>query len=78
MEDRISRRANAMRNARIGANLTLRQLAEKAGVRFVTIGRIERGEHSGNIDTIERIADALKISIDEYVGHKTENSEEDT
>ena len=54
--------------ARKRAGLSQERLAEMAGLPRNTLGRIERGEHVGMIDTIELLADALRISIDEYIG----------
>lgn len=51
------------------AGLSLRELAAMAGVQYNTICRLERGTHLGRIDTLELLADALGLSIDEYVGH---------
>lgn len=63
-------RGEAMRSVRIKAGLSLEELAERAGVQKNTIGRIERNEHIGRIDTIELLADVLCISIDEYIGRE--------
>ena len=62
------KRGEAMRAARLRAGLSLPQLAEKAGVSHHTIGRMERSEHGGHIDSIEWCAEALGISVDEYIG----------
>lgn len=63
-------RADAMREARERAGLTLRKLEEMSGVQFGTIARLEQGRNNGNIVTLELLADALGISVDEYVGHE--------
>ena len=63
-------RGEAMRAARKKAGLSLEELAERAGVQKNTIGRVERNEHVGRIDTIELLADVLGISIDEYIGRE--------
>lgn len=59
-----------MRYARKQAGLTIRQLSKISGVDSTTIGFIENGRSQGNISTIEMLADALGLSIDEYIGHK--------
>lgn len=64
-------RNEAMRAARKRAGLTIIQLSDLSGVSKGNIGLLERGEIMGNIVTIELLADALGITIDEYVGHKT-------
>ena len=51
--------------------LTQLELAELSGIHQVTISALEIGRNSGgNLDTIELLADALGLSIDEYVGHE--------
>jgi len=48
--------------------LTQNQLAEKAGLTIATIGRIEAGIRQGtNITTLQRIAEALGISLDKLL-----------
>lgn len=63
-------RGQHMRACRKAAGLTLRELAEKSGVWFGTINRLEMGHNDGSIVTIELLADALGVSIDEYIGHE--------
>ena len=63
-------RGEHMREARLKAGLTLRELGNISGVQFVTIGRLELGKRAGSIQTIELLADALGLSIDEYTGHE--------
>lgn len=64
-----------MRRMRIRAGLSIGALSRVSGVSRETISALERSvNRSGTIYTISRLADALEISIDEYVGHKvTEN-----
>jgi len=64
-------RGGHMRRAREAAGLTLRELAERSGVAFSHIGALERDARCGNIVTVELLADALGLSIDEYTGHET-------
>ena len=59
-----------MREAREKAGLSLRDLATRTGISSTGISQLERGIRQGNIITIELLADALGISIDEYVGHE--------
>ena len=48
--------------------LTQKQIAEKAGLTIATIGRIEADiRHGTNITTLQRIADALGISLDKLL-----------
>lgn len=50
------------------AGLTQVQLAEKSGVGFSHIGRIELGKYSIGIDTLQKIADVFGKRID-FVGN---------
>lgn len=60
-----------MRKARRRAGLSLVQLSEMSGIPESTIGSLERDvNRSGTLYTIETLADALCLSIDEYVGHE--------
>ena len=60
-----------MRMWREKRGLSQLELAELSGIHQVTISALEIGRNSGgNLDTIELLADALGLSIDEYVGHK--------
>lgn len=60
-----------MRKARKRAGLSLVQLSEMSGIPETTIGALERDvNRSGTLYTIETLADALCLSIDEYVGHE--------
>lgn len=60
-----------MRMWREKRGLTQPELARLSGISQVTISALEIGRNSGgNLDTIELLADALGLSIDEYVGHE--------
>ena len=64
-------RGEIMRMWREKRGLTQPELARLSGISQVTISALEIGRSSGgNLDTIELLADALGLSIDEYVGHK--------
>ena len=64
-------RGEIMRMWREKRGLTQLELAELSGIHQVTISALEIGRNSGgNLDTIELLADALGLSIDEYVGHE--------
>ena len=64
-------RGEYMRRARRNAELTIKQLASLSGVSANAIGGLERGKRiSGQYMTIEVLADALGLSIDEYTGHR--------
>lgn len=64
-------RGEYMRRARRNAELTIKQLAALSGVSANAIGGLERSKRiSGQYMTIEVLADALGLSIDEYTGHR--------
>lgn len=48
---------------RISARITQEQLADKVGVTIESISNIERGIHGPSFDTLEKIADALHVSV---------------
>ena len=50
---------------RVKRNLTQEQVAEMANVSRPTIGSIERGEQSPSFDTMEAIATAFGITVQE-------------
>ena len=56
--------------AREKHGLTRPQLGRKAGVATECIGKYERDENFPGLLNLLSLADALGISIDEYVGHK--------
>jgi transcriptional regulator with XRE-family HTH domain len=46
--------------------LSLRKLGERAGVSYVTIARIESGAMSPTVAMLEKLAEALEISVREF------------
>lgn len=52
-----------IRNYRIQRNLTQEKLAESAGCHPTYIGQLERGEKNATLESIEKIASALNISL---------------
>jgi transcriptional regulator with XRE-family HTH domain len=52
-------------------NMTQQELAEKSGLSFTALTKIEQGKAiKPRIQTIEKLADALNVSIDKLVGLK--------
>lgn len=45
---------------------SVRQLAQRAGVGFVTISRIENGRMSPTVAMLEKLARALEISVRDF------------
>lgn len=46
-------------------NLSQEELADKCGIHRTYIGALERGEKSPTLNTIEKLANALEITIKE-------------
>ncbi|MBQ3330818.1 MAG: helix-turn-helix transcriptional regulator [Ruminococcus sp.] len=59
-----------MKHARERAGLTIRDLAAKARVEPKTISVLENDYRQGQLATVVLLADALNISIDEYIGRE--------
>jgi DNA-binding XRE family transcriptional regulator len=45
--------------------LTQAALAEKAGVNRVTVAELETGRKQGSVTTLQRVADALAVTLDD-------------
>lgn len=65
-------RGEHMRRARMDAGLTLRQLDALSGITYSMISRYERDVYPSRISlaNVEILADALGLTIDEYIGHE--------
>jgi len=60
-----------LQNARLAAGLTQQGLCQKANLSYSTLAKIERGAiKSPSIFTIENIAEALEITLDELLGRE--------
>jgi transcriptional regulator with XRE-family HTH domain len=55
----------ALRAARLGHGLTLRQVAERSGLSRTFISQVERGEVSPSVASLTKIAEALSIHLAE-------------
>jgi transcriptional regulator with XRE-family HTH domain len=64
-----------MKQARLRAGLTQRALSKISGIHQQTINALENGYVQGTISTIETLADAIGISVDEYIGHVVTKSD---
>lgn len=65
-------RGEAMRAARERKGMSVRGLAKIADISYMTIYRLESDEIGGALASVVRLADALGLSIDEYIGHEVE------
>ena len=63
----------AMTKARENKGLTRYMLAKLAKVDKCSLGGYERGENAPGLFNLIALADALGISIDEYVGHEAKS-----
>lgn len=63
-------RGETMRKWREKRGLSQYELSELSGVTQKTIWALEHDKNNGSVTTVELLADALGLSIDEYVGHK--------
>ena len=60
----------AMKKAREKANYSRKELSNISGINAKNIGQYELDNNLPRIDIVELLADALGISIDEYIGHE--------
>lgn len=66
-----------MKNRRVELNLSQEKLAEKAGVHPTYIGQLERGEKNVSVENVEKISQALDVSLStlfEHLGGKNNAS----
>ncbi len=66
----------AMKNARQRAGLTQNKLAKISGIPVSCINGYEGDRFIPTVLKVEILADALGISIDEYIGHKVKEGSE--
>jgi transcriptional regulator with XRE-family HTH domain len=59
-----------LRALRLERQLTQQQLAERCGMPYQNIARIERGERTPNWDTVVRIAEALEVTPDAFLAEE--------
>ena len=57
---RVARRVRELRTER---GLTQEALAQRAGMHRPVIGRVERAKHALQVETLQRIANALEVSM---------------
>jgi transcriptional regulator with XRE-family HTH domain len=55
-----------LRHRRAKRGYSVRALAKRAGVGFVTVSRIEMGHISPTVDTLEKLAKALDIDVRDF------------
>lgn len=57
----LQRTGKNIRTIRRNKKLTQEEVAERAGIHVTTFGRIERGESNPPLQTLNKIAQALKV-----------------
>lgn len=67
--------AQHMWEARVTRGMSRAELAKSAGVGVRTLEYYEAGETEPGITKLIQLANAMGISIDEYIGHKTVGKE---
>ncbi|MGO0062361.1 helix-turn-helix domain-containing protein [Brevibacillus fluminis] len=65
---------NRIRFFRKGSGLSQEQLAFKAGLNPSYLGQVERGEKSPTIDSLEKIATALDVTLEDLFSFEYERS----
>ena len=65
MGQRVENLGDYLREQRLGAQLTLRQLADQAGVSNPYLSQIERGLRKPSAEVLQQIAKALRISAEQ-------------
>lgn len=60
--------ATILRNERKNRKITLRELSEKIGISYSSLGKYERGEYEPDINTIIKISAFFDVSVDYLLG----------
>ena len=55
-----------LRELREAKGMSLRDLEDATGIAFQTLSKYERGDNLPNWKTVESLADALKVSTEEF------------
>lgn len=58
---------NPIRVWREHRGMTVKDLAEAAGIAAPYLSQVETGKRDGSVDTLKKIAEALKLTIDDLV-----------
>ncbi|OGW75365.1 MAG: hypothetical protein A2Z72_06920 [Omnitrophica bacterium RBG_13_46_9] len=58
---------NRIKKIRKTKKITQSELAKNTGILRANISRLEKGKHSPNLETLEKIADALGIPVSNLV-----------
>ena len=58
----------SLQQIRQARGLSLRRLAEEAGVHYVTLARIEAGIYDPRLTTLRKVAKALRVTVAQVIG----------
>ena len=64
------RRLTRLREWRERRLLTMRELADLAGVGYVTVWRLENGKSEAELRTIRKLAQALNVTAEDLMGEQ--------
>lgn len=64
-----------IRNYRNMLRISQEELAERCGLHPTYIGQLERGEKNATLESIEKVADGLAISLDKLFEHIGNNEQ---
>ena len=59
-----------LRRLRISQDLSIRSLAKKAGIGYVSVFRIESGKQDPTLSMLKKLAEALEITVSELIGEQ--------
>lgn len=68
MVDRILDGENPIRVWREHRGLSVKALAEKAGIAPAYLSQVETGKRDGTVETLRKLAGALGVTLDDLVG----------
>jgi len=69
-----SQRLGAMRK---GSGMSQQALAERAGLSVDSVGKLERGEQLVSLNTLNKLCNALGITLPDFFGARTETEQDD-
>ncbi len=69
------RRLTRLREWRERRLLTMRELADLAGVGYVTVWRLENGKSEAELRTIRKLAQALGVTAEDLMGEQTDEGQ---
>ena len=68
----MAKAQDRIRECRELMRLSKTQLAEKTGLTVSAISQFESGERDPNLDSLNKLADALEVSVDYLIGREDE------